>query len=115
MTSGVFAFFDVDETIIRTKSMFSFFDYWCSDWTRNLPLSLEFSSYFRQARSTGTPREKMNRDYYRFLAGVAPHNLASAGKAWAQGIIAKNHFHHETVAEMRRLVSQGAVPVFVSG
>ena len=115
MAHSVYAFFDVDDTLIRRKSMFSFFHYWCEEWVCNPDLLSAFDAHFEAARAAGVPREELNRDYYRFLAGAEPRKLATAGEKWARGVIDEGLFHTATVVQLQNLVSQGIVPVFVSG
>lgn len=115
MTCPGYAFFDVDDTLIRTKSMFSFFHYWCSECVRDPGLLAAFDAHFERARAAGARREELNRDYYRFLTGVEPRALALAGERWARGIIDEGLFYAVTVDRLQNLARQGFVPVFVSG
>ncbi|MFT6532883.1 MAG: HAD superfamily hydrolase (TIGR01490 family) [Limimaricola cinnabarinus] len=110
-----YAFFDVDDTLVRTKSMFSFFRYWCEDWLRDPALLSQFEAHFAAAHAVGTPREELNRDYYRFLAGADPLKLADAGESWGRGVIEDELFHAPAVAQLRDMARQGITPVFVSG
>lgn len=110
-----FAFFDVDDTLIRTKSMFSFFQHWCEDWVRDPTLLATFKAHFEAAFSGDAPREELNRDYYHFLAGAEPRLLAKAGERWARSVIDQDLFYAPTVAQLRDRVHHGTIPVFVSG
>jgi HAD superfamily hydrolase (TIGR01490 family) len=115
MIQSAYAFFDVDDTLIRTKSMFSFFRYWCQECARDPGLLLSFNAHFELARAAGAPREELNRDYYRFLAGIEPPTLATAGARWARAVIDEDLFHMATVTQLQKLMGQGVTPVFVSG
>lgn len=114
-TNPIYAFFDVDDTIINTKSMFAFFSYWCEQWICNDDLLNMFNSHFSSAQAEGAPREQLNRDYYRFLAETNPSTLAMAGEAWANGILGDDLFHSSTVTQLKDLARKDITPVFVSG
>ena len=115
MNDDAYAFFDVDETIIQTKSMFAFFEYWCREWLQDADLLAAFNAHFEKSRAACTTREETNRAYYRFLSGVDPDKLAAAGERWAQHVIDAGAFHTVTVSRLKELSKQGVVPVFVSG
>ncbi|MBK5933699.1 HAD superfamily hydrolase (TIGR01490 family) [Rhodovulum imhoffii] len=110
-----YAFFDVDDTLIRTKSMFAFFRFWAEDWQQDPALLRRFEEHFRLARARGVPREQLNRDYYRFLAGVELDRLEAAGRQWARGVIGEALFFPAAVAQLRARMRQAIDPVFVSG
>jgi HAD superfamily hydrolase (TIGR01490 family) len=76
------AFFDVDETLITVKSMFTFLRWWMvrrdGDERAYLPAVARI-----QARVTaGVDRMEINRLYYRLLAGVPQTELDEAGRTW---------------------------------
>lgn len=119
MTSlaSCFAFFDVDDTLIRIKSMFDFYRFWALEYHRD-PLILErFDAHFSKMREAGAPREELNRSYYRFFSGVHPAELEEAGSAWARPRLSapQSLFVPAAVCELTRLKSDGVPPVFVSG
>ena len=76
------AFFDVDETLLNTKSMFHFLRYW-------MALQGDDGSGYNavmaetQAQAAGgVHRSDINRRYYRRFAGVPQDELMRAGHAW---------------------------------
>jgi HAD superfamily hydrolase (TIGR01490 family) len=109
------AFFDVDETLVRVKSMFSFLHHYLTE-ERGEPertyhrLTAELRAAYR-----GRPREQLNRGYYRLLAGADPARLAAAGRAWFGSRPADSWFVADTVAELRRHQAAGATVVLLSG
>lgn len=121
MPNQAYAFFDVDGTLIRIKSMFSFHDYWYRHW---LPLigtpadheGEDVSAILRTLERNGTPREFINRRYYEFFAGRNVAQIAQCAIAWFEHV---RHtpalFIEESVNELERLRKQGIEPVLVSG
>lgn len=114
-----FAFFDVDDTLIRIKSMFDFFPFWCE--LQGAPETLEqFNAAFERAFAEGRPREDLNQLYYRFFAGISKMHLKAAGRLWvtqrfgAQGL-AEAMIFPEVLDRLRAHRAGGVTPVFVSG
>ncbi len=115
MTSPRFAFFDVDETLIRTKSMFDFYKFFC-EMRGNLAALRAFEAEFAELFRSGLSRETLNRVYYRHLAGETPFSLQEAGAQWwARTSMRPGILIEETAALLRDLAAEGFVPVFVSG
>ncbi|WP_288960282.1 HAD-IB family hydrolase [uncultured Sulfitobacter sp.] len=113
--SRIYAFFDVDETLIRTKSMFDFFRFWCQ-LCGNTQALTAFEAEFAELFSSGLPREDLNRAYYRHLAGLSPQELQSAGEKWWREVSARpGLIIEESLALMNRLQGEGVEAVFVSG
>ncbi|WP_260146620.1 HAD family phosphatase [Streptomyces sp. 2132.2] len=79
MSARRVAFFDVDETILQTKTMIAFWQYWQIHRPDRGP---------RDSRDPGLadlltlPREEANRGYYRLYGGVPSAELAEAGRRW---------------------------------
>lgn len=114
-----YAFFDVDDTLLRIKSMFDFFPFWCE--LRGSDKTLErFNAAFEHAFSERRPREDLNRLYYHFFAGVNETDLKAAGQLWvkqrfgAQGL-AEAMIFPEVLERLRAHRAGGVIPVFVSG
>lgn len=75
------AFFDVDETLIRVKSMRSFLEFREAERGEGVPPAE--SGWERFLRETsGLPREERNRAFYRGWAGESVVGLARDGRAW---------------------------------
>lgn len=106
MTRWPVVFFDVDETLIATKSIFDFLRY-------HLALAGDDGSRYSAVRGglqaladTGAAREEINRRYYEAYAGSAWSTLVAEGLSWYQryrespapyvsGGIAALHRHRE--------------------
>ncbi|MER6212168.1 HAD-IB family hydrolase [Streptomyces sp. NPDC001642] len=78
-TRPTLAFFDVDETVIATKSMLEFWEYWLA--SHPSPLAGDASGLRAEAAVT-RDREALNRRYYRRYAGVPLATLEAAGRRW---------------------------------
>ncbi|MGJ3265595.1 MAG: HAD family hydrolase, partial [Salinarimonas sp.] len=111
------AFFDVDDTLIRIKSMFDFFRYWSRVQRGDEALLARFEADFARMRGAGVPRTDLNRAYYQYFAGVRPDELEAAGTNWAAMRLAgaDRLFLPESCRLLDQLRTSGKAPVFVSG
>lgn len=111
----VAAFFDVDETLINQKSMFTFFDYWAAE-NNLLDLKDKFQSSFRTAREQNQSREKLNQMYYQLFAGESLSKIVCAGELWFKKCVASGEFFiKKTLEHVYMHQSNGDRVVFVSG
>lgn len=118
------AFFDVDETLIRLKSMVSFQEYYFSqasaqNWLADEPFStLEaFMAHFRELTETA-PREELNRTYYRSFAKRPVDRVTKCCREWFQARLrdsAVPFWYEPGVEELRRCQRNGYRIVLVSG
>jgi len=115
MANASYAFFDVDETLIRTKSMFDFYRFFCAFRGADRDFKA-FEKDFAEMRRFKWSREELNRAYYRYLAGIAPDELSRAGvRWWAQASTRPGILIRESLALLKTLRDDGVTPVFVSG
>ncbi|WP_067813112.1 HAD family hydrolase [Nocardia inohanensis] len=110
------AFFDVDETLITVKSMFSFLRFWLAgngdDGTEYARLTAEI----KQRAAAGTPREEVNRLYYRNYRGVRADELAAAGERWFAEFAASGAaYYADAVEALRAHRDSGRATVLLSG
>ncbi|WP_256106103.1 HAD-IB family hydrolase [Streptomyces sp. ODS05-4] len=106
------AFFDVDETLIGLKSMFSFLEFHLADQERYRATA---DALTRAARA-GVPRAATNRAYYRAYAGMERAAVAESGRRWFAAVRGQaGFFHREAVGELRRLQGEGYRVALVSG
>ncbi|GGK30746.1 HAD family hydrolase [Salinarimonas ramus] len=112
-----FAFFDVDDTLVRIKSMFDFFRFFAAIHRGSETLLARFEAEFARMRADGLPRTELNRAYYRWFAGLAPAELAHAAEVWGERRLRDpaRLFLEEPVQLLGRLREEGYAPVFVSG
>ncbi len=110
------AFFDVDETLIAVKSMFSFLEYHWSRLGRPPGDYHEVRARFARAAAGTTSREQANREYYRLYAGQDATMVAGHGESWLRRELARGRLFVEPVlADLRRYRSAGTAVVLVSG
>ena len=119
--SDAYAFFDVDGTLLRPKSMVAFHEYWYRHWTglttaAGIREYEDVSATLRTLLKSDAPRELVNRRYYEFFAGRPVDDVQRCARAWARSVTASpKNFFTEVIDEMARLRNQGIEPVFVSG
>lgn len=110
------AFFDVDETLVRFKSMFRFLAYHFR--ARGLPDDRyqEAAAYLRARAAAGTPRAETNREFYRSFANRPVHEVMRHGEEWlAQECARGGVWHMPVVRALERHRRAGALIVLVSG
>ncbi|MFG3288751.1 HAD family hydrolase [Streptomyces sp. NPDC048179] len=73
------AFFDVDETLLATKTLLDFWDFWTASGAWPLP---DRVPDLRALVAAGGDRDTLNREYYRRFAGVPVSTLASLARRW---------------------------------
>ncbi|NBM15810.1 HAD-IB family hydrolase [Streptomyces sp. GC420] len=106
------AFFDVDETLTDSKSMFSFLEFHLADPDRYRAAASELTL----AAQAGVPREETNRAYYRSYTGMEQAAVAENGRRWFARERQRDGFlHQEVVSELRRLQAEGYHVALVSG
>ncbi|MFJ8650542.1 HAD family hydrolase [Streptomyces sp. NPDC093546] len=116
MTQRTAAFFDVDETLIRVKSMFRFLEFYLS--LRGEPDSTyaRLSGELASAAALGMPRESINRAYYRYYAGEEVRHVRAAGLLWFERELEEGGlFHADVVEELHRHKDAGDRILLVSG
>ncbi|PWC45785.1 HAD family hydrolase [Azospirillum sp. TSO22-1] len=111
-----YAFFDVDDTLIAAKSMFSFQDFWYAHTGDDVGRAA-FEAEMTRLRAGDAPWEVLNRRYYAHFAGRAVAEVEAVGEAWFRHLEATvaGLYHAPIVAELRRHQAAGEEPVFVSG
>jgi len=76
------AFFDVDETLVNTKSMFHFLRFWMARQGDDGSGYDAVMAGVHRAAASGVHRSEINRAYYRRFAGVPYEALLEAGREW---------------------------------
>lgn len=111
------AFFDVDETVIRVKSMFEFLRFWLStqgdhDGTRYEAVAGELHA----RAASGVHRTEINRAYYRQFAGAEVADVVDAARRWYAGYRREpDAFITATLDALARHRDDGDTVVLVSG
>ncbi len=113
------AFFDVDETLITAKSMFSFLKFY---WMQRQKPLIGMSRYFYYrikimlSQFIGTKREIINKKYYLNFKDISHAELLAAGNSWWETIFStRSVFNKFSLSELLRHQKQGAEIVLVSG
>ena len=111
-----YAFFDVDDTLIAVKSMFSFQDYWYGRG-REPGQRQAFEMDMDRLRNENAPWEELNSRYYAHFKGRNAAEVAKLGAEWFS-VMERNRpklYHTKVVERLRQLQADGVEPVFVSG
>nr|WP_315292108.1 HAD-IB family hydrolase [Serratia proteamaculans] len=109
------AFFDVDETLIRMKSMFHFYHYW-SKVRGSQKVYETFIKTFQQALTEGVKREVLNRMYYRQFAGVDIDDIYQVADDWFHEYLGGDADYISSVVDrFQQHKISGHLTVFISG
>lgn len=117
MTNQYLVFFDVDGTLIRIKSMFSFLKY----YSRYKSKINNFKYYFYLIKTfilqkLGVSRELINQQYYKNFANEKTHEVMALGERWWRYVSSSNDLYNDKVVrELIKHRKNGAEIVFVSG
>ncbi|MBJ6760424.1 HAD-IB family hydrolase [Myxococcaceae bacterium JPH2] len=120
MSSPYIVFSDVDETLIRFKSMITFMDYFLYHTAyATRPEVEEKRKEFKAINEANTPtadRAALNKRFYEMFAGIRQAELQAAARTWMQEIIDRGDlFVSSAFTEQREHKSRGAELVLVSG
>ena len=112
----MFAFFDVDETLISVKSMFDFYDYYLAAVGLSEREQREAAARARALLGPGVPRAEANQLFYRRFAGCEAAEVTEIGRGWfADHQRRGGLFHGDVLAALREHKAAGARVVFLSG
>lgn len=111
------AFFDVDGTIINTKSVLSFLEF--IKIKLDLSNCKTFGRYYAsvyEGLACGKPREELNRYYYTFYEGFSVKTLSELGLAWFKEVDTVSGFYNlETIEAIQVHRNRGANIILVTG
>jgi len=112
----MFAFFDVDETLISVKSMFDFYDYFLAAVGHTEAEQRELRARATRLLGPGMPRAQANRLFYRRFGDHKVAEVADIGRAWFADRLARGDlFHVEVLAALRGHRAAGERVALVSG
>ncbi len=111
-----YAFFDVDDTLISIKSMFSFQDFWYNKYGDQRARDC-FMADMQRRHEPHVSWELLNRLYYRHFAGRRVLDVEQCGREWYAFVCSTNpgFYLPRPVQELREHQRQGREVVFVSG
>lgn len=110
------AFFDVDETLISLKSMFSFLEYYLAQRGNDSDEYLIRSDKLKKMAASGVSRVDVNRSFYTNFAGEPVEEILDMGSAWhSEQLKNPNFYLDKTLDDLVRLRAAGTHIVLVSG
>jgi len=113
----IIAYFDVDDTLINIKSMFSFLSY--LEENSDSELSNKVAAFAKKIdlmRKAKQPRNLINKEYYKIFEGIEVRMLNALGQLWFDHIQAQNDvFNMPIVHLLDEHKREGHKVVFVSG
>jgi HAD superfamily hydrolase (TIGR01490 family) len=110
------AFFDVDETLIKVKSMFSFLERLLAEQGFDPEERAYVVGRFHRLASSGASRSEVNRAYYRSFRGYSRTWLLEAGREWFLEATTRTElFNAPVLQELEAHRRNGAHVVLVSG
>ncbi len=115
---GYIVFCDVDETLIHSKSMFDFLEFYLTerDGTAGAAQYRAIRHSLQLAADLGVPRDDINRRYYEHFAGHRADAVAAAGRRWFETRTTQGEFYITSTRDrLRRHQQDGALIVLVSG
>jgi len=114
--SGRAAFFDVDETLIGLKSMFDFLEFYLEQQGEPPSTYHRLTAELHRMAASGSPRQEVNRHYYRFYAGHSAQRLARSGRDWFdRRLAAGGLFTAEPTARLKWHLRGGDCVMLLSG
>jgi HAD superfamily hydrolase (TIGR01490 family) len=120
MNRPYIVFSDVDETLIKFKSMITFMDYFLYEapYAHTPPAAQKRAEFaaIKQANTPSADRTALNRRFYEMFAGIVQAELQAAARAWLDEVLARGSlFVPAAYAEQKAHKQKGAEIVLVSG
>lgn len=112
----IYAFFDVDETIVSLKTMISFQKFWC-DQTGDGRQWAAFCREMEGLQGRGAPRERMNKEYYKYFCDRDANQVRELAVEWWRSLeeAQEELYRQDVVEKLRNHQADNQDPVFVSG
>lgn len=111
------AIFDVDETLINIKSMFSFLEFWLikrHGKKKGINEYEKFYLYLREMAKTNS-REDVNREFYRVFSGYPQTLLYEDAAEWFDQLNIKSLFIEEIRKQLDKHRGAGHYIILISG
>jgi HAD superfamily hydrolase (TIGR01490 family) len=114
--SAPYAFFDVDGTLIRIKSMFSFSAFLFEQLDmHDEPSVVVYRQRMQAMLASGATREELNRFYYTIFAGLQVDMVARYGRQWYRSQCGHDVFFNDMLEVLHQHKKLGHRTVVVSG
>jgi HAD superfamily hydrolase (TIGR01490 family) len=112
------AFFDVDGTIISTKSLVSFVQYLQQQDIQEIhqPTLGIFIQRIKQQLISNVARDALNREYFSIYKGMSEDFINRLAQCWFAAMEASDNFYvSHTIAQLKELQARGYKIVLVTG
>lgn len=111
------AVFDVDETLIRVKSMFEFLEFALQNHEGLEAGAAKAASFVAELRKTAEtkPRAEVNRDFYRYFKGWSADEVRQLARDWFATVNTATFYHPEVLRRFKEHRNLGHHTVFLSG
>lgn len=112
------AFFDVDGTLIFTKSLVSFVQFLQQQQIAEIhpPKLALFIQHIRTQLLANAPRDNLNREYFSIYKGLSVSLIEELAQRWFYSMEAEGKFYIvDTITHLRALKTQGYRIVLVTG
>lgn len=112
------AFFDVDGTLISTKSLVSFVQFMQRQQLAEIhqPTLALFMQRIREQLQTNAPRDALNREYFSIYKGMPQAFINQLAQRWFSEMEVNDEFYiRSTLNHLRDLQAQGYKIVLVTG
>lgn len=115
---SIYAFFDVDDTLINFNSMLDFLQYFFMEYFGMKEATKRLNKYKNESNILcDAPREVLNQLYYSNYKGVEKAVVRKAGITWFNETIKDNEtaFNQNVLEKLKLHQQNNHVPVLVSG
>ncbi len=110
------AFFDLDGTLIKYRSMLSFLDYISIHTPQKINGIDEFILSIKERMIHEVPRKQLNREYFRIFSGLSKFKLEAMAVEWSKHFVRNEEvFKHDIVKMLKQHKDDGYLIVVVSG
>lgn len=111
-----YAFFDVDDTLVSIKTMFSFQEYWYKKHQEK-DKQKSFEKEMQHLNTENMSWELINKQYYKHFSGRKIADVEKCAAQWFSHIKQKKQklFHTNIVKELYKHQAQNIEIVFISG
>lgn len=116
--NNIFAFFDVDGTVLQFNSLLHFLEYFLNNYFGQQEAEIRMSKYKNIVKDAGLDcsREKLNELYYQNFVGIKEEDLRKVSLRWFNTIIHNNDaFNRGIIKKLQYHQKNEHVVVLVSG
>lgn len=112
---NAYAFFDVDETVISVKSMFTFIELYFAQFP-DKAIETCFYEELNELFSNHSSREYINKRYYSYFENFSINRVKTVCDLWFQHYMSKDSLYNKNVLKMLKAHQANNITcVFISG